>query len=236
MQAVILAGGLGTRLRPLTLSIPKPMVSVNDRPFLEYELNLLKKNGIEEFVFCVEYMSEVIEKHFGTGAKFGVSIIYSHDGDKQLGPAGALKKASGLLEKEFMVTYGDAFLQMDYRSFVEKFRESGKLGMMSVFENHNEFGKSDLLVEDGMVTRYDKRGNDPEMIWINFGATLLKKGALDLISPGVEVGEEQFYNALIVKRELAAFVTKGRFYEIGTVQGLQEFENFLAKNPIYFSD
>jgi N-acetyl-alpha-D-muramate 1-phosphate uridylyltransferase len=236
MQAVILAGGLGTRLRPLTFSVPKPMVKINDKPFLEYELRLLKKNGFEEFVFCVEYKSEVIERHFGTGEMFGVSIIYSRDGDKQLGPAGALKKASSLLKKEFIVTYGDAFLQMDYRGFVETFHESGKLGMMAVFENHNEFGKSDLLVEDGMITRYNKSGNDPEIIWINFGATMLKKEALDLISPGIEVGEEQFYNSLIARRELAAFVTKERFYEIGTVQGLHEFENFLAKNPNYHND
>ena len=154
----------------------------------------------------------------------------------RLGPAGALKNASGLLEEEFMVTYGDTFLQMDYQDFADKFHESGKIGMMSVLENHNELGKSDLIVKKGMVTRYDKRGSDPEMVWINFGATLLKKESLDLITSGIEVGEEQFYGSLIAKRELAAFVTKNRFYEIGTIQGLHEFEDFLAKNPDYLRD
>jgi NDP-sugar pyrophosphorylase family protein len=236
LQAVILAGGLGTRLRPLTLSVPKPMVSVKGRPFLEYEIQLLKKNGIEKFVLCLGYKSGAIENHFGNGERFGVSIDYSHDGDLQLGPAGALKNASDLLEKEFIVTYGDAFLRMDYLNFVEKFHESGKLGMMAVLENHSELGKSDLIVKNGMVTRYDKRGSNSEMVWINFGATLLKKQSLDLISPGIEVGEEQFYGSLIAKRELAAFVTKMRFYEIGTVQGLREFEDFLAKSPDYLLD
>jgi len=231
VQAVILAGGLGTRLRPLTFSVPKPMVCVRDEPFLEYEVRLLKKNGIEKFVFCVGYRGEMIESHFGSGERFGVSIAYSYDGDKPLGPAGALKNASNLLEREFLVTYGDAFLQMDYRSFAEKFHECGKLGMMSVLENHDEFGRSDIAVKNGMVTKYDKNGSDPKMIWINFGATLLKKEALDLIPSGVEVGEERFYGALIAKRELAAFITIGRFYEIGTVRGLREFENFLASNP-----
>jgi len=212
------------------------MVSVKGRPFLEYELHLLKKNGIEKFVLCLGYKSDAIEHHFGKGERFGVSIDYSHDGDMQLGPAGALKNASGLLEEEFMVTYGDAFLQMDYLNFAERFHESGKLGMMAVLENHNELGKSDLILKKGMVTRYDKRRSDSEMVWINFGATLLKKESLDLISPGIEVGEEQFYGSLIAKHELAAFVTKDRFYEIGTIRGLREFEDFLAKNPDYLLD
>ena len=93
-----------------------------------------------------------------------------------------------------------------------------------------------IIVRNGMVTKYDKRGSDPEMVWINFGATLLKRDSLDLISPGIEVGEEQFYGSLIARSELAAFVSKERFYEIGTIRGLQEFENFLAKNLDYFRD
>ena len=233
---MILAGGLGTRLRPLTLSVPKPMVSVKGRPFLEYEIKLLKKNGIEKFVLCLGYKSEAIENYFGKGERFGVSIVYSHDGKVQLGPAGALKNASGLLDEEFMVTYGDAFLRMDYPNFTKRFHESGKLGMMAVLENHNELGKSDLIVKNGMVTRYDKHGNDSEMVWINFGATLLKKESLNLIPSGIEVGEEQFYGSLISKCELAAFVMKKRFYEIGTIQGLREFEDFLTENPHYLLD
>ena len=230
MQAVILAGGLGTRLRPLTLSVPKPMVRVHGRPFLEYELRLLLKNGVERFVFCVGYKADMIEEYFGDGSKFGSSIVYSHDGSMQVGPAGALKHASSFLEREFMVTYGDSFLQMNYHNFIEEFHKFGKLGMMSVFENHNQLGKSDIEVRNGFVTMYDKTGVDPRMIWINFGAVLLKKEALDLIPCGVETNEEQFYRALIAKRELAAYITDRRFYEIGTIRGLKEFEDFLAEN------
>jgi N-acetyl-alpha-D-muramate 1-phosphate uridylyltransferase len=212
------------------------MVMINGRPFLEYELHLLKKNKFEKFVLCVGYKSETIEKHFGNGERFGASIVYSYDGAKQLGPAGALKNASSFLEREFIVTYGDAFLQLDYRNFAEKFHESRMLGMMAVLENHNEFGKSDLSIKNGVVTKYDKRGNDPEMVWINFGATLLKKESLDLIPPAIEVGEEQFYGSLIARNELAAFITRERFYEIGTLHGLHEFEDFLAKNPNFLRD
>ncbi len=231
LQAVILAGGLGTRLRPLTLQVPKPMIRVADKPYLEYQLRLLKKNGFQNFVICVGYKSEIIEDYFGDGEKLNLSISYSRDGERQLGPIGGLKNASELLDSEFMVTYGDSFLQMDYRRFETEFKISGKLGMMAVLENHNKYGRSDIVVNNGIVIEYDKSKQRPEMVWINYGATMLQKASLDLIPPNVEIGEEQFYHSLIDRRELAVFKTFNRFYEIGTISGLKEFEKLLSENP-----
>jgi N-acetyl-alpha-D-muramate 1-phosphate uridylyltransferase len=230
MQAVILAGGLGTRLRPLTLKKPKAMVEVLGKPFLEYELLHLKRNGFEDFVLCVGYKSEQIREYFRDGTSLGVSLIYSSDGERQLGPVGALKKASRLLRDEFMVIYGDSFLMMDYPGFKADFRTSGKLAMMSVLENRNSYGRSDVVVENGLVTEYNKTKQSPQMVWINFGATMLRKGALDIVEEGSEMGEERFYNELIVRRELAAFITFKRFNEIGTLDGLGQFEKFLKEN------
>ena len=113
MQAVILAGGLGARLRPLTDKIPKTMVQVHGRPFLEYEVELLKSRGVDELVLCVGYLGEQIERHFGEGRWFGVRIRYSYDGETPLGPIGALKKAEAMLEDKFFVTYGDAYRRLD---------------------------------------------------------------------------------------------------------------------------
>jgi len=231
---VILAGGLGTRLRPLTLEVPKPMIKIAGRPFLEYELRLLKKNGFKRFVICVGYKSEVIEDYFGHGKNLGVAISYSNDGKQQLGPAGGLKNAAALLDPEFMVTYGDSFLQMDYQGFEKEFQSSRKLGMMAVLENHNEFAKSDLVVRDGLVIKYDKNQQLPGMSWINYGATMLRKESLDYIPVDTEVGEEEFYRSLIKKKELASFETFNRFYEIGTTSGLHEFEKFLSENLDFY--
>ncbi len=228
---MILAGGLGTRLRPLTNEVPKPMVRVAGKPFLEYELRLLSNNRFSDFVLCVGYKADVIKQYFGDGGQLGVSIVYSDDGEKQLGPAGALKNASQFLEGEFLVTYGDAFLQMDYRRFQEEFRSSGKLGMMAVLENHNKYGKSDIALKDGLITEYDKVNQTPKMAWINYGATILQKKSLDLIPSFSGIGEEQFYRELIERKELAVFLTFNRFYEIGTISGLRDFERFLSENP-----
>jgi len=135
-----------------------------------------------------------------------------------------------------MVTYSDSFLRIDYQSFENAFHTSGKLGMMSVLENSNHFGKSDLVVKGGIVIEYNKEKQSEDMKWINYGATLLRKKSLDLIPNGVSYGEEQFYNQLIPTNELAAFEVRDRFYEIGTPVGLGQFEQFLFKNPDLFKN
>src|SRR5487761_548032 len=228
MQAVILAGGLGTRLRPLTEKVPKPMIQVNGKPFLEYEIELLKKNGVLDFVLCVGYRANVIQDHFGDGKKFGVRVSYSFEGEELLGPAGALKNAERHLEDNFIVTYGDGYLAMDYRKAWDVFVASRKLGMMVVYENHDRFGRSDLEVKSGYVTRYDKKNKSPDMVWINFGVSFLRKKALEFIPAASAFKEEEFYGKLIGRRELLAFETKERFYEIGTPASLNEFASFIS--------
>ncbi len=228
MQAAILAGGLGTRLGPLTRSVPKPMVLVNRRPFLEYEIGLLKGSGIGDFVLCVGYLGEQIEDYFGDGSRWGVSVRYSRDGPKLLGPAGALKRAGPLLDDEFFVTYGDAYLRADYRSMMGALLDSDRLGLMAVYENNNRYGRSDVATSGGYVVRYDKGGKAGQMSWVNFGVSALRRRALDLVPAERECGEEEFYGGLIRRRELLSFPVKDRFYEVGNPAALKEFEDFIS--------
>ena len=159
----------------------------------------------------------------------GVSIKYSYDGSNLLGPAGALKKAEPMLNDSFFVTYGDAYLRLDYQRVMEHFLHSAKLGLMVVYENKNKYGKSDLAVKDGYVIRYDKKGQGgEEMIWINFGVSVLRRDALELIPTATSCGEEEFYGKLIEKKELLAYSTTERFYEIGNPNSLREFEEFIS--------
>jgi NDP-sugar pyrophosphorylase family protein len=229
MQAAILVGGLGTRLGSLTQSVPKPMVVVGGKPFLEHEIGLLKACGIGDFVLCVGYLGEKVEAHFGDGSRWGVRVRYSYDGPKLLGPAGALKRATPLLDEFFFVTYGDAYLRADYRGMMKTLVDSGRLGAMAVYENHNKYGRSDVAVRGGRVVRYDKTGSG--MDWVNFGVSALRKRALSLIPPDKECGEEEFYGELIKRKELLAFPVGERFYEIGTPASLKEFERFISGRP-----
>jgi len=229
MQAVILAGGLGTRLRPLTETIPKALIPVRGRPFVDYQLDLLKKSGIDDFVFCVGHLGDKIQRHLGDGGAYECNIRYSYDGPRLLGPAGALRRAEGLLQNRFFVTYGDAYLRAPYAGIMETLGTSGKLAVMSVYRNEDRFGKSDVVVKGGAVVQYDKKKRVKGMDWINYGVTALKREALALIPEGEVCDEETFYGSLIKREELLAFEVKERFYEIGTPTSLSEFEAFIGK-------
>jgi len=218
-------------LRPLTETVPKVLIQVRGRPFVDYQLDLLRKNGIVDLVFCVGYLGDEVEKHLGDGHAFGCKVVYSHDGPHPLGPAGALKRAEHLLHGQFFVTYGDAYLRAPYGHLMDALSTSGKLAVMAVYKNSNRFGKSDVAVEGGAVVRYDKKTTSEGMDWINYGVTVLRKEALDLIPGGRFCDEETFYGALIERKELLAFPVQERFYEIGTPASLSEFEAFLGKRP-----
>jgi NDP-sugar pyrophosphorylase family protein len=232
MQAAILAGGLGTRLRPLTEKIPKAMVPINGRPFLEYEIELLRRSGVDELVMCIGYLGGKIEEHFGNGKSFGVTIEYSWDGERLLGPIGALKLAERLLGETFFVTYGDAYLRLDYRRMMDVLLRSGVPAVMAVYRNENRYGKSDVVVRNGFVVEYDKQKAVPGMHWINFGVTAMRREALASVIEGQFGDEEPFYGQLLTRGQLLAFETSERFYEIGSESSVRGFRNFISKMPI----
>ena len=227
MQAVILAGGLGTRLGSMTAKAPKAMMIVAGKPFIDYQVDLLRENGVDDLVVCVGYLGAQIERHLGDGKGRGVRVRYSRDGPKLLGPAGALKRAEGLLDDRFFVTYGDAYLRAPYGELMDDLVESGAPAVMAVFRNEGRYGRSDVAVEGGLVVRYDKKLKTPEMRWINFGVSALRREALARVPVGREVGEEEFYGPLIKERGLRAFEVRERFYEIGTPESLAEFERLI---------
>jgi NDP-sugar pyrophosphorylase family protein len=231
LQAVILAGGLGTRLRPVTRSVPKAMVPVNGRPFLEYEIGLLRREGVDDLIVCVGHLGEMIQDHFGDGGGFGVRMRYSFDGPKLLGPAGALRKAGHLVGDAFFVTYGDVYLRAPYARMMKRLLSSDRLAVMAAYHNYNRHGRSDLRIERGVVTSYDKSGRE-KLSWINYGLVAMRKGALARVPAGRAVGEEEFYGGLVGSRQLVAFPVPRRFYEIGSPGSLQEFSRFIARAAI----
>src|ERR1700746_2162223 len=144
LPGAILAGGLATRLRPVTEKIPKALVEVAGRPFLEHQIELLKRNSVEEVVLCVGYLGQMIEQRYGNGETVGIRIRYSYDGPKLLGTGGALKRALGLLPDAFFVLYGDAYLPVDYQAVAATFREGDKPALMTVFANADAWDTSNV--------------------------------------------------------------------------------------------
>jgi len=229
MQMVILAGGLATRMMPLTSKLPKSMLQIKGRPFLEYQLELLKEYEIKDILLCVGYKGELIKNHFGDGRKFGVNLSYSFDGDKLLGTAGALKKAYKLLNENFFLMYGDSYLPYDYQEIERHFRDSVKLSLMVAYRNQNKFDKSNLLIQDGMIKLYDKTLRGENLEYIDAGLSILKKEVLNLVPEEEPYDLEELYRALISEEEMSAFEVKQRFYQIGSFEGLEEFKNLVEK-------
>ncbi len=223
MQAVILAGGLATRLRPVTEKVAKAMVDIHGKPFLDYQLRLLKKNGIDDVVLCVGYLADQIRGHFNDGKALGMRIHYSEDGPTLMGTAGALRIAEPLLANHFFVLDGDAYLPLDYRAIMEAYEKSGREALMVVFENHNRYDQSNAAIEDGRVTAYDRSGKISGLVHIHAGISVLSKKCLKKIPKDRPSAQDELWSDLISRGELAAFAAPHRFYEVGSMAGLEEF-------------
>jgi MurNAc alpha-1-phosphate uridylyltransferase len=228
VQILILAGGLGTRLQPLTHRLPKCMVTVNGKPFLEHQLRLLASRGVRDVVLCVGHLGQRILDYFGDGRRFGVSLAYSWERGELLGTAGAIRNAEALLDRQFFVAYGDSYLMLDYGGIMREFRRTEALGTMVVYRNDDRLERSNVVVRDGYVAAYDKRSRLPGMVYVNEGLSVLRRRALRLIPPSIPFSQEQLYRLLIRRRQLLAHETPQRFYEVGSFHGLEEFRQLLA--------
>ena len=232
IPVAILAGGLATRLRPITEKIPKSLVPVAGRPFLSHQLELLRSRGIRRAVLCVGYLGEMIQRDFGDGNSFGVKLEYSLDGEKLLGTGGAIMRALPLLGDEFFVLYGDSYLPVEYAPIEEFFRRSGKLGCMTVFRNEGKYDTSNVVFADGEIKVYDKKAKLPEMRHIDYGLSLFKASAFDSYPSDQPFDLAEVMGRLVREKQLAGFAVRERFYEIGSPAGLAELETLFTKPQV----
>ncbi len=230
LPVAILAGGLGTRLRPLTEKVPKSLLPVAGRPFLAHQLELLRAQGVKQVVLCVGHMGELIQREFGDGSSYGVHISYSFDGPRLLGTGGAIKRALPLLGAEFFVLYGDSYLPTEFAPVAEFFRQSGKLACMTVFRNEDRFDTSNVVYRDGNVIAYDKKNKLPHMHYIDYGLSVFKAVAFDPFPPDQPFDLADVLAKLVQDNQLAGYEVHQRFYEIGSPSGLAELEKLLNTN------
>ena len=228
LPVALLAGGMATRLRPITEKIPKLLVEVAGEPFFSHQLRLLKKNGLTKIVLCVGYLGDMIVEQYGDGSKWGVEIQYSFDGEKLLGTGGAIIRALPKLGDAFYVLYGDSYLPVDYQAVGRAFLESGKLGLMTVFENREAWDASNVWFEDGRIRFYSKKEKVPQMKHIDYGLGLFRAAAFAGLPRDQVVDLAAVQTDLVARGELAGYEMKERFYEIGSHAGLDELNRLLA--------
>lgn len=222
----ILAGGLGSRLGQLARRIPKPLVAVAGEPFLFHQLRLLRSHGAQRVVLCVGHLGEQVEATVGDGVQFGLSVTYVSDGSEPLGTAGAVRRALPLLGRQFFVLYGDTYLRVDYARVERAFRASALPAMMTVLRNEGRWDRSNAIYANRRVTSYDKHRPTPEMLWIDYGLSVLSPEAL-AVSGTLDADLSSVYKALAERGLLAGYEARNRFYEIGTPDALRETEAFL---------
>ncbi|MHB8626468.1 MAG: nucleotidyltransferase family protein [Aggregatilineales bacterium] len=229
LPVLILAGGLATRLRPITEQIPKILIDVAGRPFAEHQIALLKKHDLTDIVLCVGYLGEQVQQALGDGSRWGVHLTYAFDGPVLLGTGGAIRQARPFLGDAFFVLYGDAYLACDYLAIESAFRASKKLGLMTVFHNKNKWDRSNIIFRDGQIIRYDKRYPTPDMEYIDYGLGILQASALDPYPTDRPFDLAAVYQDLIGRGQIDGYEVAERFYEIGSPTGLEETRQRLAK-------
>jgi NDP-sugar pyrophosphorylase family protein len=223
----LLAGGLATRLRPITEKIPKLLVDVAGEPFFSHQLRLLREAGLTRIVLCAGHLGERIVERYGDGREYGVHIDYSFDGPRLLGTGGALIRALPILGDAFYVLYGDSYLPIDYPAIGRAFLASRQPGLMTVYENHGLYDASNVWYADGRIRLYDKKNRVPQMHHIDYGLGVLRASALDGWPRDEVVDLANVYGRLVEQEALAGYEVKERFYEIGSPAGLQELDALL---------
>ena len=219
MKVAILAGGLGTRLGEIARGLPKPMVPIGDRPFLELVIESFTARGLRDIVLLTGHRGEVIEKHFGDGSRFGVRIEYSRE-TTPLGSGGAIRDARRLLGDPFLLTYGDVLRRFDYDRFVRAHQEP----CLAVYRRIS-VGNTDI--EGDRVIRFDKRA--PELPYIDAGFSMVPARTIDLLpARGPCSFEEIVFPSLAKERRLACEVVDQNFFEIGTPEELKKAEAALS--------
>lgn len=232
---LILAGGLATRLRPITEKIPKSLVEVNQEPFVAHQLRLLKKQGVQEVLMCLGFLGEMVVDYVGDGSQFGLHVSYSFDGSKLLGTAGAIKKALPLLRQDnFFVLYGDSYLTCDFEAVQQSFTVSQKLSLMTVFRNLGQWDKSNVEFVNNSILMYDKVNRTPEMLHIDYGLGVFNKMAFEAVPADQEFDLVLLYQRLLKINQLAAHEVTERFYEVGSFAGIEELGYYLSPVSLAF--
>lgn len=238
MKAVILAGGLGKRLRSIVADRPKPMVEIDSKPFLEYQIDFIKKFEIKELILCVGHLHEWIMEYFGNGRSRGIDIKYSIE-KEPLGTAGALKNAESYLKGPFLMLNGDSYFDVNLTRLLrfhlkKKMDGSNCLGtiLLTRTESTKDYGTVELGADNEILTFAEKAENkNGSSGLVNAGIYVLESELLKLISANKKTSLEQeiFPLAISQNHPLYGLQSDGFFVDIGTPEGYRTFMNHLRK-------
>ncbi len=228
MKAVILAGGKGKRLRPLTNKVPKPMIIVGGKPILLHIIELLKKNGISEYILALCYLPNAIIDFFGDGAKYRVNIKYTfEDPNNPMGTAGAILASENFIDETFIVTYGDILRDLDVVDMVSFHNKNKSFATLNVYKRESKGAKSKILIEDKKrITQFIERPTDSNLkdnyVWVNGSFYILEPEIFEYIpkKQQSDFGRDVFPLSLSKGKRLFAYPSNNYFLDIGDIKKL----------------
>ena len=232
LSAVILTGGLATRLYPVTKTIPKALIPINVRPFIDHQLALLKENGVTQVVLCIGNLGNHIVEFVGDGSQWGMEVQYAYDGAVLLGTGGAIKKAAEILPDTFMILYGDSYLDINFEQVVQRFYADNLPVLMTIFHNQNSLDASNILINDGKIAKYNKINHDPAMEYIDYGLIVIRKEVFDPYPSYEPFDLSLVLSQSVDARQVASFEVEQRFYEIGSILGIKETEDYIRNRSL----
>lgn len=238
MQCLILAGGLASRMGPLTERIPKSLIHLGGFPFIHHQLDWISRHGVTDIVLCIGHLGEQIREYVGSGAKWNLHVKYVDEGPQLRGTGGAIRLAAdlGVLEDAFLMTYGDSFLPLDFAKVWECFQKQRCPTLMTVFHNVGRWDTSNVWFEDGRVALYDKHRKRPEhadkLAYIDYGLSAFRRAAvIEKIPANQKIDLADVFYDLSIRGEVAGYEATDRFYEIGSPEGLEDFRRYLGQRP-----
>lgn len=235
-QAVILAGGRGTRLAPITDSIPKPMIEFHGKPFLEYLIEMVRNQGFQRVLLLLGYLPECVQAYFGDGGKIGVSIEYSVT-EVENYTGRRLKLATDQLDPNFLLMYCDNYWPMQFDAMWRQYLTSEAPALVTVYRNSDHYTRDNLRVdEQGFVVEYDKSRNAPNLSGVDIGFIILQSSVIESLPECNFSFEAKVYPQLVARRQLQAYVTEHRYYSVGSHERLPVTDQFLARRPVVLLD
>jgi NDP-sugar pyrophosphorylase family protein len=228
-QVVILAGGEAKRLRPVTESVPKALVKIEGKPFVDWQLELLAKNKFSRVIFCTSYKSDMIQNYVGNGSKYGLEISFVEDGKERLGTGGAIRNAIPHLDQEFIVMYGDSFLDINFQQVSHGFDHCSKPAMMTIYKNDGKYDNSNVKLNNRGDIFYNKENPDASFKYIDYGLIFFKREVFEETVIGKTFDLSEMLHKLSKQFRIAGFEVQSRFYEVGSFSGIIELETYLRK-------
>jgi MurNAc alpha-1-phosphate uridylyltransferase len=233
MQCVILAGGLGTRMKTFTTQIPKSLIQIHGHPFIKYQLDFLVQHGVTDALLCIGYKGEMIRDYLAKAARSDIRVDFVDEGSELKGTAGALRLAfeAEKLQSRFIILYGDSYLPIDIRKVWNRFVDGPEPALMTVIKNEERWDASNACFDGRKVTLYEK-GLNPKpakMTYIDYGLTALERSIVESEIPAGRSDLAEVFHRLSTQGRLAGYLAEGRFFEIGSPGGLENFVNYMSK-------